>query len=666
MASIGIVLDPSEVATGRTELNLHSGAYQIADDGPDWGDAEVAASLAERRFGSVPVGYRLPNRIVTIPLILRASGGTTFNAAQMALQQKVARLQDEGGWLKRTSRNGTTKLYADVVNASLTFPEPRYSTEIAPDVVLTLECLPDFYGDEAAGVGSTASSGDHDSVVFTEAAVPGDYPARSRYTFTDTGSQARNAVVVASQSRTYSAAATAALAYEAEALTPLDTAAVVTQSGAHGGASNNAVKHSQIGPYWTPILSTQHASLGHLTHTGNYRVYARVWSDNAASLRLEYAIGDAASRRTNDTATVYAGGAFFIVDLGEVRIPSDATRWIGAIFCQSSTHGTSTGVDKIYFAPAESISIVKSRREVTADVGIGLTGYTGRDYFLQTSGALSGKTAQVGGNWTTAGAAGDFAVDSANANVERTAVSDASAKAGRFAVLGSAVTDAGVSVEFACTNDVPTGFQAALIRYVDTNNWMAGGLYRDGFGNGFHYLIRVVGGSQSDMYAGASMGIDAGVGYSAGLKAAADGSWQFFFNGVMIASGQHSVLATGGALASGKCGFYDAQTSATANSRKYDRYLSWTPDPDPACLSGKELSIRYDGAKRETTTAGVYAPTHVEGAYPRAPVAGVEARTCRTLVLPTTSDFDTLPDADPLAFSVRSYHRPAYLFAPKE
>ena len=662
-SAISIILDPSEVSTGRTELDINSGSIRIADAGPDWGDAAIAAALADRKYGSVPVSYRIPNRVVTIPLIVRADD-LTFNQAQTKLQQKVARFQDEGGWLKRVSSDGTTKLYADVVNASLTFPDPRFQ-DVEGGVILTLECLPDFYGTQATGKTTTASSGDHDSLIFTETDIPGDYPARSRYTFTDTGSQVRQAVIIASQSRTYSSANTAQLSYEAEALTPLDTAAIVTKTGAHGGATNNAVAHTGIGSWWTPIVSTKHATYGNATHVGTYRMFARVYATAESLVRLEYAVGDGTMRRTNEAVTVLGSGTFYLVDLGEVRIPIGSDLWVGAVFAQSETTGTTVGVDKLWLAPTESLTIVKGRRSVTSNVETGLSGWTGRDAFTSNAAALNAAAADVGGNWATSGDADDFSKTGGQA--VRTAVSDSGLESGRRAVLGSNVTNFGAYIAFSVTSDTPVGVSGLLGRYVDANNWMAAGIYRDGAGTGYSYVFRVIAGVKTDIHYGATKDIQVGVGYSLQLQIAASGHWILHHNGVYEAAGYDSTFATGGTLASGKTGFYDAQTGSGANTRAYDTFRSWAPDTDAACLSGCDLIVSHDGAERERAEAdNLYVPAFVEGSYPRAPASGLESRTCRTLILPSAGDIDTIPDADPLAFSVASAHSPCFLFVPEE
>jgi len=49
-----IYLDPSEVATGRTELDI---TPWIKADGVDYGDGEIAAYMADMGYGSSPVDF---------------------------------------------------------------------------------------------------------------------------------------------------------------------------------------------------------------------------------------------------------------------------------------------------------------------------------------------------------------------------------------------------------------------------------------------------------------------------------------------------------------------------------------------------------------------------------------------------------------------------------
>ena len=111
-----VTLDPSEVAIGRTALDI---TPWIAQDGVNWGDAALVAYASEQAVGSTVVDYRIPNRQVTIPLVIRERGAFSFEVARREIQAKAALMQAQGGWLKRVVSTGGT-VFADVVNASLT------------------------------------------------------------------------------------------------------------------------------------------------------------------------------------------------------------------------------------------------------------------------------------------------------------------------------------------------------------------------------------------------------------------------------------------------------------------------------------------------------------------------------------------------------------------
>lgn len=147
-----LILDPSEVAEDRTELLLHdpSGAFMVATDGPDFGTAEVKQYLAAASLGQIPVDYSTDNRQLSIPLVLASGGVDDFQAAREQLEQKVALYQREGGWLKFESPLGP--YFVDVVNASLQHGKGSMPilSDLDPDVVLTLDVVPEVYGLESA------------------------------------------------------------------------------------------------------------------------------------------------------------------------------------------------------------------------------------------------------------------------------------------------------------------------------------------------------------------------------------------------------------------------------------------------------------------------------------------------------------------------------------
>ena len=180
-----IVLDPAAVAVGRTELDISDWVGAAA--GVDWGDAEITAYMAEGQRGSTPVDYRVPNRTITIPLVVKARGSVTFAQARERLQAKVALIQAEGGWLKRTTAAGGV-VYCDLVNATLKLGGGwmQAHRDADPEGNLVLEAIPDFYGDEAAATETTVAAAN--SYTLPLPGIDGNYPARCRIVMTNNDS----------------------------------------------------------------------------------------------------------------------------------------------------------------------------------------------------------------------------------------------------------------------------------------------------------------------------------------------------------------------------------------------------------------------------------------------------------------------------------------------
>ena len=176
MAGETIVLDPSTIAVGRTALDITS---YVAAAGPNWGDAEITAYMADQQVGSTAVDYRLPNRTITIPLMLRAVGATSFATIRSNIEQKVGLFQRQGGQIGRTASG--TVLYADIVNATLHLGGSYFQaySNYDVDAVLTLECVPDWYGDEITLDSDQVESRPRRDLFFTEpTAVNGNHPGR--------------------------------------------------------------------------------------------------------------------------------------------------------------------------------------------------------------------------------------------------------------------------------------------------------------------------------------------------------------------------------------------------------------------------------------------------------------------------------------------------------
>lgn len=291
------------------------------------------------------------------------------------------------------------------------------------------------------------------------------------------------------------------------------------------------------------------------------------------------------------------------------------------------------------------------------------TAFSARDEFNQSAGALTGKTAPVGGTWAGAGDATDFAVEATGHTAQRTAVSDAASTVGRFAVSGAAATtNQAVEVAAKASAFPATGEMGVLARYVDTSNWFAATL--DPGTSDIHVTVMVAA-SASTTSIPMQRPMDVGTYRTVRLLVFANGTWFLFVDGVLARSGSNSALATGGALASGKPGVYDAWQTSTASTRNYDNFLAFVPTADAAIFASQSLEIRHDRVIREDSAGAVWTPvTSVRGDYLRWPPGGLEGRPTRFIVKASRNDPDTGTDPGIDNISVRAYVRPSWLIVP--
>lgn len=673
-----IVLDPSAVATNRTELDINSGPIQVRVDGVDWGNAEIEAVMADQQRGSSPIDYRIPNRNITIPLKIQASGTVSFDQARAKLQKKVALFQQEGGWLKRVVNGGGT-LYADVVNAGLTLSGGWMQQQRALDVdaELRLEVIPDFYEDEITL--SDHSETTLPELTFTETSLRGDYPARVRIVVDDDQGADQQTLLWSIRSKNYNSGTTAAMAYQAEALTTLDAATRTSLSGASGGS---VVQHASLADDWTPVVGTNMNSGVYLTHTGTYRVFARVYSNGGTSssggtisTRLVWDVGDLVTPTENEAWNLPTQGSqFYIADLGEIRldrIPTGTHRWGGQI--QAKGQGGTIAVDRVWFLNTDDgFGICKGAASVTT-----LASFSARDSFDQTSGTLTGKVLSTGGTWAGAGGTADFSIDTSGHTAQRTSPTDASDITGRFAIAGTATysnvsvqTDLKFSVGIDSSNS--RGF-GVLARYVDTSNWLAAMVFLSG-GVAEFVIYGVVAGTVrfAPLVGSPYYGLPSTY-YRIRLQVDANGNYKAW---VGIASlglttdpqieGQSSHLASGGALASGKSGIYDfATSSATATTRNYDNFLVTTPTLDAVVFASRSAELSQKALLRQDSTGSAYGPISTPiSDLPRLPPSGMDGRTSEVLVKASRGDLDTSPDSAMDDISARAYYRPSWLYVP--
>jgi hypothetical protein len=662
------------VATGRTQLDITS---YIKADGLDWGDAEFTAILAEAARGDLLVGGRLPNRTVTIPLTLRdVEGQSTFFAIRAYLQQKVGLFQREGGWVARTTDSGT--LYADVVNAKLHLGGSLFQAFSGFDIdaVLTLECVPDWYGDEV-DLGDNVEL-TNPELVFTDSGIAGNYPGRVRLVVdNDQSGFPQRALLWGVRSRNYSSASTAALAYATTALTLMDSAA----------NSGGVVKHTNLAPSWTPVVSTNVGGTAWLTHTGAYRVWANIGSTlngSQVSTRFVWDVGDLTLPVENSAVTLPGNSGYYLVDLGEVylqKVPSGSHRWQGIIQCKGAVGGEDVEIKRLWFQPLDE----SSGRLIAPAVTVrGTTAFVARSTFGQSPATLNnvGLDAPSGTTWatSTAGSGGsttDFYIPSDRFKAVRDTTLDtfSNFSHARFAVAGANILPTYVSCQVGYHSNALAGRQGVVARFLnlnffiiaywDTANRLVRVLKRI---SGVDTFLGTVSLGASDPGPAGGDGFD--VNATIGLAVLPDGKWSLLWTpsrtGSLqeILTGYDSALpAVGGSLGAGKVGLFDSQTgSGGLTYRAYSQFEASSPPSDAVVFDSRSLELRTDGAFRADSAGAAYAPVARQlGDLPRIPPSGMEGRTVQTFLKGSRGD---LVDADVGTddISARLFYRPSYLY----
>lgn len=396
-----VILDPSAVATARTALSINAGAIAISQDGIDWGQAAIDAyEAALQKWGSTVVDFRVPNRLVTINLLVGAdnSGESGFYDAAMALRQKVALFQREGGWIQR---GFDVPMYADIVSAALTFADQYGETGfLESNVILTLECLPDFYGDEIT-LDTISFTGYCEAVLQqggVQAVIEGDHPGRCRIVVTQTAggsSVAQDQITWGFRSRHYDAAASAKLFIEAENTI---SAGAISDSNAYNGHAISYV--SAVNNVWVDALFTADLSGNERTHKGTYRVLARC-STNVADTPLRLIWGPPDAQITNAQVgidAIISFGQYQIVDLGVISLqPGPLTPWswsgIVQAFVQTSTE---VRIDCLWLQPLdESAGLVPA---------VALGGFSASSTEIRTEGIFR----TTGATWEKIPSQGDL------------------------------------------------------------------------------------------------------------------------------------------------------------------------------------------------------------------------------------------------------------------
>lgn len=657
-----IVLDPSELASGRTELDI---TPWLAQDGIDWGDAEVSAYQAPALRGAIPVDYTVPNRSISGGLIFsKTVGGTTTAQARTAIATKMAQIQREGGWLKRVTNSGGT-VFTEIVNATFraTSVSGLYSArDMDLDASFSLEAIPEFYENEVTDSDNSTTTARE--LIFTQTGLSGDNPARVRLVVDNDGTTDWRGLIWAFRSRHFprdgSHQTTAKVTYGAEELQPLDTATKVALSGAHGGT---VVTHGTVSTNWTPVVGTNIGGTSYMTHTGTYRVWGRVYSTSGTLVqsRFVWDVGDFVNPAENTSFRMPGASNYYIMDYGEIRLDPSSVgthRWQGQIQAKGNAGAENFSVDKVWLQNTdEGAGVITS----PLSFAVGLATYSARSEFNTESGVVTGDSLAVGGTWAAATGSDTDDYSESNDELTRTAVSDTAARIIYPAGMSN-LTTMSASLDFKRTSgDARSGL---VVRYegTDSNDYL---LVEAPTSSTFR-VAKVVGGSGT-VLASTVVYLNANAYYT--IRAFVNPLGQFVAeiapqgatSPTARLTGTDSVLATSGALASGKAGIYDFNDSSIACTRTYDNFGAWVPAADAVAFASRSVQLGTEAILRQDSGGTAYGPvTDVIGDLPRLPTT---SGTIEVALIPSSGDFDTLPDTlGTASISARPYRRPSWLY----
>lgn len=653
MANEGLTIDPTSEDAANVALNLGDGTttFLMEVDYP-LPDLDSMYQSSVDTEGDPLVQQRYRNRTVTAKVRVDGASASAVQTTLGYMQQKIGKLNREGGTIVRTAPSGSTIAF-DVIGAKIDIPVDYQLIYKNRSVVsLSFECKP-------FGRGTPITNTDHVEttlpwLTFTETGITGDVPALGRLVVDEDQGQNQYTAIWGVQSRYYDSASSAALAYQAESLTylglsPILDTAVLGYSGT-GGVRAQAV----TGTYVAFLSSRATGGGAHWSHVGDFRVYVRAATDTITdgvpvNLRARWGIGDSQVWTYNDEAVLtnrVGTRTWSIVDLGPVSIPkavAGTQRWELQLLASIPTAPASGNltIDWIMLVPTTEGSGVASAIEPPIDYG----SVQAEDRFEQGAGtALAGKTPNTGGNWSGTGDADDFiTVASPATTATRSAVSDAGLNTqnynGRLETMATPSTLAGLYAELQMYTSAAPGSalplaQGMLLRYVDANNFLAILAKPGDAGSIALSAWQRIAGTYTQVLDAGTVACNFLSPYTLGAKVAVNGQVSIYINGVQIGStGASAALASGGTLDDGKVGIIDHYISATALTRTYENFVVYGTTTDAAVYASQSMEARSDRMIREDSGGTLWQNvSSYEGDYHLVPVAGREGRTTRYIV----------------------------------
>lgn len=610
MANESLVFDALDL-NDDVDLVTESLNFTPASPKPLWvgnADSDGEGLVDEARYGNS--SFELQIRVLPAPDMDAALEvhGTIVDKLQKAQRT-------EGGIpLEWTPAEASTTYTAYVLFGEVTELPITPEGDLAgwflnsPVVKVKLTTRPFLYTDERVVKSNTESAAEPLQELFLTG-VLGDVAAEGTLVITDKATQDRRHLEWG-------------LDRQAES-TPdcLIKAASLSISGFSGSSTTRSGAYSEEKVKRATALSQPAvvAGTGSVAFVGSYRVWARVYCNSAnARFRISYRNGKGPLVPLDFVAAPVTE-AFSEIDLGEVSFDEAllGTQTSEIRFETKSLSGTSEN-DLNYLLLIPTTNGRGNGRGRPSNKPIGTLAY---DPFEQTAGALTGKTAALGGTWSGAGDAVGLTVEATNHWVKREEKSDASITAGHYARLG-----AGTAANLNLSVDIwfPPAFyethrQGLFARYSSTSNWVMA-TYDDSGKVGDPAQVRVyknVSGTVTQIGAVSTTATVSGI-FAEGwrtLQMTLNSAGELVvYEGALGSPGVTPVLSlvdkdlsAAGALATGGYGIYDAYTGTGLTAeRRYDAFSAVELEaPGIVVYSGKKGRARWDGYLREDST-GTY------------------------------------------------------------
>lgn len=605
--------------TSATAFNFHADQVQF-----------IAEAAASNYFDGDTPGCAWTGTQGSSTSTRPAPGGPRFYAIVADLEKKIDRINREGGTLKRVVPDGSPIVF-DLLAATWRPTSDRrfiFAKRTEAEVTFTAKTF---------GRGATEIVGpDNDEstlpcVRFTTAGVQGNVPALGRLIITERQAVDQFRWVWGLRSRYYDAGANAALFYEAEGRTLPSGSASTADAGASGG---NMVRRTATPFAYSTIITTQATGGGaHLSHTGVYRVLARVRSNDAMDWTFDYAEADLL--RPTVTGKVHRTSAndWELADLGVVRLTKG--RWVGRVMVRAASAdatGYNADLDCLFLVP-----IAEGAGEATAGpITTAPTSYSAQ----ATASLSSGSGVLPGGNLTGGGDTDDFGSDGTRAAVSDTGTIIHGAGGRINWVNGLSMTNTLVQVDFKTTAFASGLRMGVAARVASAASGVMVVYQHRPVGEG-RVTLTVSGGPGDTSIQVPS--IVANAWYTISVYIDARGRVYVWMNAQGATLGDPVItrtvasLATGGGLQSGSVGVVDSNTAATACTRSYANFRAWAPNQDAALFASRQAEVLSSLVRRQDSTGANPGAVGYEGDYLLIPPAGPENRTTEIIVKATRS-----------------------------